>query len=159
MGDDYVPSGATKENEVLSAAPLPCVDGYIVASGCNSYSGLDSDTASFAAKDTTGSQSPSRSMVSAHAGYGGTFHDEGIEVSPKLRSSQLSIGVFLGGCYSQEGLIYFGGIPEVTVEMHSSERIRSQYNVDDTLLSRAMKLTEAKNIGSSPGTSNHSKKI
>jgi hypothetical protein len=66
-------------------------------------------------------------------------------------------GVFLGGRYSNEELISFGGIPNSNASIRSSERIRAQYNADDTQMEWAMHLAEAKNIGSFQGTNAHSK--
>jgi hypothetical protein len=66
-------------------------------------------------------------------------------------------GVFLGGRYSNEELISFGGIPNSNASIRSSERIRAQYNADDTQMERAMHLAEAKNVGSFQGTNAHSK--
>jgi hypothetical protein len=66
-------------------------------------------------------------------------------------------GVFLGGRYSNEELISFGGIPNSNASIRSSERIRAQYNADDTQMERAMHLAEAKNFGSFQGTNAHSK--
>jgi hypothetical protein len=65
--------------------------------------------------------------------------------------------VFFGGRYSNEELISFGGIPNTNASIRSSERIRAQYNADDTQMERAMHLAEAKNIGSFQGTNAHSK--
>jgi hypothetical protein len=65
-------------------------------------------------------------------------------------------GVFLGGRYSNEELISFGGIPNENASIRSSERMRAQYNADDTKMDRAMHLAEAKNIGSFQGTNAHS---
>jgi hypothetical protein len=36
-------------------------------------------------------------------------------------------GVFLGGRYSYDDLVAFGGIPENSVEVRSSDRIRHQH--------------------------------
>jgi hypothetical protein len=66
-------------------------------------------------------------------------------------------GVFLGGRYSMEEVIGFGGISHADSLVRSSERIRRQYNADDTQLDRAIQLTEAKNKGSSSGTFNNTK--
>jgi hypothetical protein len=66
-------------------------------------------------------------------------------------------GVFLGGRYTMEEVINFGGISQADSLVRSSERIRKQANADDSQLDRAMKLAEAKNTGSSSGNLNNSK--
>jgi hypothetical protein len=68
-------------------------------------------------------------------------------------------GAFLGGRYSEQALINFGGIPEANSNVRSSERIQSQFNADDTQMDRAMHRAELKNIGSYQGTDANSKKI
>jgi hypothetical protein len=66
-------------------------------------------------------------------------------------------GVFLGGRYSYDDLVAFGGIPENSVEVRSSDRIRLQHNADATQLERAQQLAAAKNCGSYAGTHPRSK--
>jgi hypothetical protein len=55
-------------------------------------------------------------------------------------------GVFLGGRYSMEEVINFGGISHTDSMVQSSERIREQSNADATQKERVVQLTEAKNI-------------
>jgi hypothetical protein len=108
-------------------------------------------------------------------------HHEGIHLAPDLKNSYsasqfdhvsegvnshhsssdrliVGTGAFLGGWYSEQALISFGGIPEVNSTVRSSERIRSQFNADDTQMDRAMHRAELKNVGSYQGTDEHSKK-
>jgi hypothetical protein len=108
-------------------------------------------------------------------------HHEGIHLAPFLKNSStaspfdhvsecvkshqsssdrliVGTGAFLGGRYSEQALINFGGIPEVNSIVRSSKRIRSQFNADDTQMDRAMHRAELKNIGSYQGTDAHSKK-
>jgi hypothetical protein len=66
-------------------------------------------------------------------------------------------GVFLGGRYSMEEVIKYGGISQADSLVRTSEQIRGQANADDTQMDRAMHLTEAKNIGSSSGNLSNSK--
>jgi hypothetical protein len=82
-------------------------------------------------------------------------------ISHQSYSDRLIVGTgaFLGGRYSDQALINFGGIPEVNSTVRSSERIRSQSNADDTQLDHAMHLAELKNIGSYQGTGAHSNKF
>jgi hypothetical protein len=61
--------------------------------------------------------------------------------------------VFLGGRYSKDDLIAFGGISEAELMVRTSEQIRMQANADDTQLECAMQLSVAKNIGSFIGYS------
>jgi hypothetical protein len=107
-------------------------------------------------------------------------HHEGIHLAPILQNAStasqfdhvsecanshqsysnrliVGTGAFLGGRYSEQALINFGGIPEVNSTVRSSERIRSQSNADDTQMDRAMHRAELKNIGSYQGTGAHSK--
>jgi hypothetical protein len=86
--------------------------------------------------DFAGSRSPS--PVSSHKDSKGT-------------------GAFLGGRYSREDLVSFGGISEAEPLVRTSERIRMQANADDTQLERAMHLSAAKNTGSFTGKSENSK--
>jgi hypothetical protein len=87
--------------------------------------------------------------------------NENDHASPVLSSGRASnmkgTGVFLGGRYTMEEVINFGGISQADSLVRSSERIRKQANADDSQLDRAMKLAEAKNTGSSSGNLNNSK--
>jgi hypothetical protein len=66
-------------------------------------------------------------------------------------------GVFLGGRYSYDDLVAFGGIPENSVEVRASNRIRHQHNADATQMERAQQLAAAKNCGAYAGTHSRSK--
>jgi hypothetical protein len=66
-------------------------------------------------------------------------------------------GVFLGGRYSYDDLVAFGGIPENSVEVRASDRIRHQHNADATQMERAQQLAAAKNCGAYAGTHSRSK--
>jgi hypothetical protein len=81
-----------------------------------------------------------------------------VEVPP-LASDHLVVGTgaFLGGHYSKGSLINFGGISKQNSNIRSSDKIRAQFNADDTQVDRAMNLTEVNNIGSFQGTNAHSK--
>jgi hypothetical protein len=61
-------------------------------------------------------------------------------------------GVYLGGRYSREEIVAFGGISEKEMAIRSSARIRSQPNADVPQMERAQKLTQAKNEVSGSGT-------
>jgi hypothetical protein len=45
--------------------------------------------------------------------------------------------VYLGGRYSYDDLVAFGGIPEASVDVRASEQIRQQHNADVTQMERA----------------------
>lgn len=54
-------------------------------------------------------------------------------------------GVFLGGRYSKQKVIDYGGIPEATVlGVRTSERIKAQPNADATQLERAQQNAQAR---------------
>jgi hypothetical protein len=57
----------------------------------------------------------------------------------------LGTGVFLGGRYSQEDVIAFGGVPLGGIR--SSERIKAQPNADATQLERAQKIAQNRDAG------------
>jgi hypothetical protein len=66
--------------------------------------------------------------------------------------SKFGTGVFLGGRFSVEDVVNFGGIPSPSLNARSSERIRKQGNADATQLERAKYLAKAKDAALSPGT-------
>jgi hypothetical protein len=62
-------------------------------------------------------------------------------------------GVFLGGRYSREEVIKFGGISEqVAKSVRSSERIRAQPNADATQMERAQERAILRDFGNLKGT-------
>jgi hypothetical protein len=121
---------------------------------------------------------PSSDMEGLNSNVFSEHHHEGIHLAPILENSSnlsqfdhgskcvkshhfsdrliVGIGAFLGGRYSKQALINFGGIPEANSNVRTSKRIRSQFNVDDTQMDRAKHLAEIKNIGSYQGTDAHS---
>jgi hypothetical protein len=72
-------------------------------------------------------------------------------------ASRAGTGVYLGGRYSVDDIVAFGGISSPLLDARSSERIRLQENADDTQLERAQKLAKAKYVPSFPGTNVTSK--
>jgi hypothetical protein len=67
-------------------------------------------------------------------------------VSPGAgRSTPIGTGVFLGGRFSQEDIVTFGGISAEAQGARSSDRIRAQPNSDLTQLERAQALAQARN--------------
>ncbi|KAM0839720.1 hypothetical protein ACQ4PT_060123 [Festuca glaucescens] len=56
---------------------------------------------------------------------------------PEVKYSGNGTGVFLGGRFSMEDVMAYGGIASPATEVRSSERIRQQYNADATQLDRA----------------------
>jgi hypothetical protein len=66
-------------------------------------------------------------------------------------------GAFLGGRYSMEDVVAFGGIQPKDAGVRSSERIRLQPNADASQMERAQILAQAKNACPFSGTSTHSK--
>jgi hypothetical protein len=66
-------------------------------------------------------------------------------------------GVFLGGRYSVQDVVAFGGISPPSRRARSSPRILKQKNADATQLKRAQNLAKAKDVAFSSGTSNYSR--
>ncbi|KAM0921911.1 hypothetical protein ACQ4PT_006547 [Festuca glaucescens] len=58
--------------------------------------------------------------------------------------SGIGTGVFLGGRFSMEDVMAYGGIASPAIDVRSSERIHQQYNADATQLDRAQQLAQAK---------------
>jgi hypothetical protein len=95
---------------------------------------------------------------------GNTFsspQSRGSVMSPKHTSVMLNggtnvkaagTGVYLGGRYSKEDIVAFGGISDKEMGVQSSARIRSQPNADAPQMERAQLLTQAKNEVSRSGT-------
>jgi hypothetical protein len=75
----------------------------------------------------------------------------------EVGGSKAGTGVYLGGRYSVDDIVAFGGISSPRLDARSSERIRLQENADDTQLERAQKLAKAKDIPSYSGTNMTSK--
>jgi hypothetical protein len=74
-----------------------------------------------------------------------------------ISRGQDGTGVYLGGHYSYDDLVAFGGITEKFVEVQASDRIRHQHNADATQMERAQQLAATKNCGSYAGTHSCSK--
>jgi hypothetical protein len=66
-------------------------------------------------------------------------------------------GVYLGGRYTSEDILAFGGISAREMDVRSSERIRCQPNADAPQMERAQLLTQARKEGSLTGTQSFSK--
>ena len=65
--------------------------------------------------------------------------------SPALNVATRGTGVYLGGRFSKEEVVAFGGIPEAAVfDVRTSERIRAQPNADKPQLERAQAYAQAK---------------
>uniref|UniRef100_A0ACD5Y7J2 Uncharacterized protein n=1 Tax=Avena sativa TaxID=4498 RepID=A0ACD5Y7J2_AVESA len=74
----------------------------------------------------------------------------GRSTSPERQ--QLGTGVFLGGRYTQEEVVAFGGIPAAHKDIRSSDRIRAQPNADATQLERAQLRAMNRDPSSCAGT-------
>jgi hypothetical protein len=159
-------------------------DGFAAAVMCSPVLGFPSIGASPVVNGMPpaifGDMPPSAEMEGLIPNVFSEHHHEGIHLAPVLKKSYsasqfdhvsegvkshhsssdrllVGTGAFLGGRYYEQALISFGGIPEVNSTVRSSERIRSQFNADDTQMDRTMHHAELKNIGSYQGTDAHSK--
>jgi hypothetical protein len=75
--------------------------------------------------------------------------------SPKGLSSKVGTGAFLGGKYSVDNVIAFGGISEVDVScIRSSDHIWAQPNADMTQLERTQQQASARDPSHYSGTKN-----
>jgi hypothetical protein len=75
--------------------------------------------------------------------------------SPKGQPSRVGTGAFLGGKYSVNDVIAFGGISEVEARgFCSSNRIRDQPNADLTQMERAQQQASTRGPSSYSGTKN-----
>ena len=73
--------------------------------------------------------------------------------SPRSPSSYGGTGVFLGGRYSKEEVIKFGGIAEASaIGTRSSDRLKAQPNEDAKVMERAQLLAYARDPGGNAGT-------
>ena len=62
--------------------------------------------------------------------------------------------MFLGGRFSPEEIIAYGGIPEASAkDMCSSAHVQAQANADDTQMARAQKRAQERDDLELPGTS------
>jgi hypothetical protein len=131
--------------ELPTAAELPAAVSFVLP--VVSPVAMMHDSVCLATHVSEGSPTAGSEFVSFPPGlpnfvYGATClgADPGILVSDGRVAE--GTGVFLGGRYSNEELISFGGIPNANASIRSSERIRAQYNADDTQMDRAMHLAE-----------------
>lgn len=67
-------------------------------------------------------------------------------------SAAAGTGVFLGGRFSVNDVVTYGGIPAASTDVRSSSRIRSQANADASQMKRAQQLAHAKDDASCSGT-------
>jgi hypothetical protein len=59
---------------------------------------------------------------------------------PEGHQGEVGTGVFLGGRFSMEDIVAFGGLSPPPLDLRSSERIRRQQNPDATQLERGQQL-------------------
>jgi hypothetical protein len=145
-----------------AAAFLP---GCAAAAACApAAAGLSPDFAAMAAANTAVVSTPLIIPGVYASDFNSNLMDMGHDIgniNPLVSSggahTSEGTGVFLGGRYSMEEVIKYGGISQADSLVRTSERIRGQANADDTQMDRAMHLTEAKNIGSSSGKSSNFK--